>query len=402
MKIAIDTFGCDHGKSGFGSYIVYFLSNLPEELTVVENPGVTINADTNKTPLSDNAIKNNLKKTDKTKKITVELFGTEEDRYTYTSGKDIPFSSTPMMNSPKAESLWHRRKIHKFIKKNGYDVVLYPAAGKILPLHFKDHTGIAIINSILSSELSEMSYFKKKSILKGLKNIQHIIAPSAYIKQDLIQLGINADKISVIHNGIDHKLFFPMLDLNDEIINVQPFAIKRPYFVYGSSLSTPEKKHIELIKAFELFKKNTGLPHRLVIAGNDGAYADQIHKVAFESEFASDIFLIGFFPHESFAKLYAGSEACLFPSVTEGVGLPILEAMASGIPVLCSDKGALKEAGGASAIYFNADDIDQISTCMQKIVEDKELRENVIADSIVWANEFNWEKTVKQTLALIN
>lgn len=398
MKIAIDTFGCDHGKSGLGSYIIYFLSNLPSEITHVENPGVTINADTNTS--KDNSNKNSAKRNKETN-ISVELFGTEEDRYTYTSGKDIPYSSTPMLNSPKAETLWHKTKIHKFIKKNGYDVVLYPAAGKILPTKFKNHIGIAIINSIVSIQLAEMSVSNRRNMLKGLKNIQKIVAPSAYIKQDLIKLGISADKISVIHNGIDHKLFFPMLDLDAEIINVQPFAIKRPYFVYGSSLSSPEKKHIELIKAFELFKKNTGLPHRLVIAGNDGAYAEQIHKVAFDSEYASDIFLIGFFPHESFAKLYAGAEACLFPSINEGVGLPILEAMACGIPVLCSDKGALKEAGGTSAVYFDSDNINQISTAMQNIVEDKELRENVIYDSILWANEFNWEKTVKDTLKLI-
>ena len=313
MKIAIDTFGCDHGKSGLGSYIIYFLSNLPEEMISVINPGVTINADTNKAPIETVIPQND----NKTSKTTVELFGTEEDRYTYTSGKDIPYSSTPMLNSPHAERIWHKVNIHKFIKKNGYDVVLYPAAGKVLPTKFKNHIGIAIINSIISSDLAEMSWARKRQLLKGLKNIQKIVAPSAFIKQDLIKLGVNAEKISVIHNGIDHKLFFPMLDLDAEIINVQPFAIKRPYFVYGSSLSSPEKKHIELIKAFELFKKNTGLPHRLVIAGNDGAYAEEIHKVAFDSEYASDIFLIGFFPHESFAKLYAGAEACLFPSTNE-------------------------------------------------------------------------------------
>ena len=166
-------------------------------------------------------------------------------------------------------------------------------------------------------------------------------------------------------------------------------------------MSGPEKKHIEPIKAFELFKKNTNLPHRLVLAGNEGEYSKQVQQAVFSSEFASDIFLVGYFPHESFAKLYAGAEACLFPSVNEGVGLPILEAMACSIPVLCSQEGALKEIGGTSPLYFDSDNIDQISALMQKIVEDKELRNNIVFDSILWANEFNWEKTVRQTLAII-
>jgi len=367
LKIAIDTFGCDHGRSGQAAYIINFSSNLPEEF------------------------KNN-----------IELFGQEEDRYTYTSGKDLSYNSFPMTDKIKTMRFFHRHGIKSFIKKNKYDVVIYPAISRVIPTKFTNHIGIAIVNSILSSALESESWKYKHQVKKGLKSIQKIVASTQYIKDDLVKLGVNADKITVIHNGIDHKLFFPMLDIADDIVDVKPFAIKRPYFVYASSLSSPEKKHIELIKAFELFKKNTGLPHRLVIAGNDGEYADTIHKVAFDSPYASDIFLIGFFPHENFARLYAGAEACVFPSVMEGVGLPILEAMACGIPVLCSDKGALKEAGGLSPLYFDSDNIDQIANCMQQIVEDKELKDNIVADSIVWAGEFNWEKTTKDTLKLIS
>lgn len=392
MKIGIDTFGCDHGKSGLGSYISYFVSNLPSDLVQFNKEATTINADTE--PTVEDAL-------DKKLKIKVELFGIEEDRYVYNSGQAINYTSTPMIENLKAERLWHNTKITKFIKKNNYDVVIYPAASRVLPVKFKNHLGVAIINSILSNDLENESSSFRKMILKGLKNIQIIIASSNFVRNDLIKLGLEEKKIKVIHSGIDHKLFYQRLDLDNDIVDVKPFAIKRPYFVYGSSLSSPEKKHIELIHAFERFKKNTGLPHRLVLAGNDGPYAEEIHKVAFNSEYASDIFLIGFFPHESFAKLYAGADACLFPSVNEGVGLPILEAMACGIPVLCSDKGALKEIGGNALIYFDSDNPDQIAACMQKIVDDKDLRDSCISDSVIWANEFNWENTVRQTLNLI-
>lgn len=366
MRIGIDTFGCDHGRSGQGSYILNFISNLPED--------------------------NN---------YSIELFGEEQDRYNYTSGKEVSYVSFPVSENLSSLRFFHKHGINEFIKKNKYDYVLYPAAGKVLPIKFKYHKGIAIINSIISKDIENEKSIYKRHLLKGLKNIYLIIAATQFIKDDLIDLGINGSKIIVIHNGIDHKLFFPFVNENEDYVDIKPFAIKKPYFVYGSSLSSPDKKHIELIKAFELFKKSTGLPHRLVLAGNDGPYADTIHKFAFDSEYASDIFLIGFFPNESFARLYAGAEACLFPSVNEGVGLPILEAMACGIPVLCSDKGALKEEGGTSPLYFDSDNIDEIATCMKNIVEDKDLREKIVFDSILWANEFNWEKTVKQTLFLL-
>ena len=367
IKIAIDTLGGDHGKSGFGSYILYFISNLPKD------------AD-----------------------FEIELFGTEEDRYTYTSGTDIPYSAIKLLETPKALRRWYKYHANGFIKKHGYDAVIFPSACKMVPPKYKSYTGIAVINSIMSSEIADKSGKERRQLKKGILNAQKIIAASKFIKDDLVKLGVSENRISVIHNGIDHKLFFPMADLfEDEIVDVKPFAIKKPYFVYGSTLSSPEKKHIELIKAFELFKKNTGLPHRLVLAGNDGPYAEEIHKAAFNSPFASDIFLTGFFPHENFARLYGGSEACLFPSVNEGVGLPILEAMACGIPVLCSDKGALKEIGGTAPLCFNSDDIDQIATNMQKVVEESELRENMITDGIMWAKEFNWEDTVSKTIKSI-
>jgi len=367
LKIAIDTLGGEHGRSGFGSYILYFISNLPQDLN-----------------------------------IQIELIGTEEDRYTYTSGTDIPYSAIKLLDTPKALRRWYKYHSNRFIKKHGYDAVIYPTASRMVPPKYKNYTGIAVINSIMSSEIEGKSRKERKQLKKGLLKAHRIIAASQFIKDDLVKLGVSESIISVIHNGIDHKLFFPMSDLFDsEIVDIKPFAIKRPYFVYGSTLSSPEKKHIELIKAFEIFKKNTGSPHRLVLAGNDGPFAEEIHKAAFNSPYASDIFLTGFFPHENFARLYGGAEACLFPSVNEGVGLPILEAMACGIPVLCSEKGALKEIGGTAPLYFNPDDIDQTASCLQKITEDKELRDNMITDGIMWANEFNWEDTVKKTLEIL-
>ena len=126
-----------------------------------------------------------------------------------------------------------------------------------------------------------------------------------------------------------------------------------------------------------------------------------MHKIAGLSSSASDIFLTGFFPHESFPLLYAGADACIFPSVNEGVGLPILEAMATGIPVACAKAGALPEMGGEAALYFDADNIEEIADCMEKIVGDTALREKKIATGLRWAKRFSWEATVQETIAVM-
>lgn len=361
MRIGIDTCGCDHARSGVGSYLLYFVSSLHNS-----------------------------------KDYQFELFGAEEDRFTYTSGKDIPFSSIPA-NNLKKQIRWHKTLGAKFIAKNEYDAVIYPAPEKIPPCKSKVFSA-AVVNSLVSTNSDGKL---KKNLKKNLKNVNIIITGSKIIKEDLIHNGFDESKIRVIYNGIDHKNFYPVLDLDDDILDIKPFAIKRPYFIYCTTLSGPDKKHIELIKAFEKFKEKNKTEHRLVIAGKDGEYSEKIHKAAFDSPYAEDIIVTGFFPFESLAKLYAGSDACIFPAINEGVGFPVLEAMACGVPVLCSSSGSLPEMGGIFPLYFDSENIDQIADAMEKIVSDKELRQKIINDGIERSGKFNWETTVAETLSVL-
>jgi glycosyltransferase involved in cell wall biosynthesis len=363
MKVGIDTFGCDHGRSGIGSYLHSFAANLPQ--------------------LPD---------------IEFELFGSEIDRYTYNSVREIPFRAVAVPDSLGAERVWHYFKLGKFASQSGYDVILYPAIERVLPLSFRT-PGIAVVNSIVSNTLREnRDWALRMQISKGLSKAQTVIAASQYIRKDLVRYGVKPEKIEVVHNGIDHRLFFPQMQIDAENVNIKPFAIKRPYFIYGSRLSGPDKKHVELIKAFTLFKERTHLPHRLVLAGAEGASSADVHKAAFQSSAASDIFLTGFFPHESFPQLYAGADACVFPSVNEGVGLPVLEAMATGIPVACSKEGALPEMGGQACMYFDSDNIEEVASVMEKLVTDSALREKMIKDGIEWTKRFDWSNTVSMTI----
>ena len=366
MKIGIDTFGCDHARSGLGTYLFSFAAHLSEA--------------------SD---------------VQAELFGSQLDRFTYTSGKDILYNPVNVANSLHSERLWHFTSSGKFFVSQKYDAVLFPAPERVLPVSFKT-PGVAVVNSILSSQIEgNCDWTQKLQIKRGLYKIQKIIAASHYIASDLVNHGVSADKIEVVYNGIDHKLFFPAIDFDDDIVDIKPFAIRRPYFIYGSRLSGPEKKHVELIKAFSLFKEKTKLPHRLVIAGSDGPYSAEVHKAAFESPFASDIFLTGYFPHENFAQLYSGSDGCIFPSEAEGVGLPVLEAMATGVPVACSSACALPEIAGDAALYFNSNNIEEIALCMEKIVSDSALKADMVKKGLEHSTCFSWEKTVSQTFDVV-
>lgn len=366
MKIGIDSFGCGHGKSGIGSY----LSSLSSQL------------------------KNSAD-------CTFEIFGSEIDRYTYGAENGLSYSSVKLPDSHFCETLWHYGCSNIFARYHKYDAVLYAAGARYIPL-FCTVPGVAVVYDVLS-ELYEDEILKNhtKRILLGLKNASKVIAASHFIRKDLIKLGVPEEKITVIYNGINHSEFYPRELLSPSLLDIKPFAIKRPYFIYPSQISSSSKKHVELIKAFSLFKEKTHLEHRLVLTGSEGKAIESVKKAILESKFHQDIFITGFFPHESFPLLYSASEGCIFPSINEGVGLPVLEALASGVPVACSTGGSLPEIAGDNAVYFDSDNIEQMADAIEKIAVESNLRKKLKEGGLEWTKRFSWDKTAEKTIDVL-
>ncbi len=367
MKVGVDTFGCDHGKSGIGLYLMSLLANFPQDDNVV-----------------------------------IELFGSELDKYVYNSNtRYFDFSGVSIPDSKVSEIMWHSTRAPSFVQKKNYDIVLYAGGVRYAPASYKT-PGVIVVNEVISLSADYANPMYQWYIKKNLNHCTTIIASSQYVKKDLVSVvGVSADKIEIVYNGIDHSLFYPRTDLNQDYLDIQPFAIKRPYIIYASRLNDASKKHIELIKAFSLFKKKTGSPHRLVLAGSSGPYSSEIHKVCAESDFASDIFLTGYFPHESLPLLYSSADACIVPAVNEGVGLPVLEALACGVPVACSKSGSLPEVAGKHALYFDSDDIQDMASCIEQIITDETTRRNLAEGGIDWTKRFSWEKTGSRTLDVL-
>ncbi|MBO6176406.1 MAG: glycosyltransferase family 4 protein [Treponema sp.] len=374
MKIGIDTFGCDHGRSGLGSYLISMCRQLSIDY----------------------------------QDIQFELFGSEIDRYTYVSPEteknpNLTFKSVNILEGVTPELLWHKFQFNSFAKKQKYDAVIFPAGARIIPSKFSVPS-IAIISDMVSSVFDKTkNAFLRCQIVKGLSRADCVIAASDFIRNDLLSSGITPNRVEVVHNGIDHSIFYPQenLGIENDVVDIKPFAIKKPYIIYASRMQREEKKHVELIKAFTLFKERTGLPHRLVISGSEGPYSDFVHRAAFTSSAASDIFITGYFPHEGFPELYRGAEICAFPSMNEGVGLPVLEAMATGIPVTCSSSGALKEIAGNNALFFDSNNVEEISYCLERLAVDSELRAKLVASGLEWTKNFKWEKTAAKTMEVV-
>ncbi|WP_187426462.1 glycosyltransferase family 4 protein [Treponema phagedenis] len=371
MNIGINTFGCDHSRSGVGSYILSLVKNLP------------------KSPYS------------------IDLFGPELDKYTYTSGIDTAtYTGIAIADNERAEKLWHSFSCNKFIQKQKYDLVVYPSGIKMLPTNFTVPSILVIQDIIGIKSNNFLSFFGNINSKRMLNQSAGIISPSNYIKNDLIRLGITPSKIQVIHNGIDTDLFYPRKIDDNESVLMRPFAIRRPYIIYASRIEYPAKRHVELVKAFSLFKQKTQAPHRLVIAGAEGVNSELVHQEVIRSPVSSDILLTGYFPHENLPALYSAADLCVFPSSVEGVGLSVIEAMACGIPTACARAGALPEIAGEHTCYFNQEDPEEIAAIIEKLVkkpdgENDELRNTLIAGSIEWVKQYSWKTTAEQTLAYI-
>ena len=368
LNIGINTFGCDHGRSGIGSYILSLVHNLPK---------------------SDHKI---------------QLFGHELDKYTYTSGIDgIHYTGISTGDTVFAEKTWHTLFFNTFARKQKYDLVLFPAGLDLVPLRF-DVPSVPVIQNTLNGTAhggyQNIAALMSKFMLRSVKGI---ISPSRYIKNNLRACGIAEEKIKVIHNGIDTSLFYPHDIQHKDALLIQPFAIKRPYIIYASRIVHPAKRHVELIEAFSIFKQKTKAPHRLVIAGADGEGAEYVHRAVLRSPVTSDILLTGYFPHQNLPQLYSAADLCVFPSAAEGVGLPVIEAMACGIPTACARAGALPEIAGDCAQYFDQNNPEEIASVIAGLIQDTagantERRRCLIEAGIEWVKQYSWKKTAEETL----
>jgi len=363
LCIGLDSFGCGHGMSGFGSYLLEFVRNIPQG------------------------------------DFEFCIFGHELDKYTYSStSSNITFKGINIKDNSTSESLWHKTKLNSFIRKNHFDAMLYTTGFRLLPLSFIVPSFL-IVNDVPSNSSFISNLYTRHIIGK----VRGIIAPSKYVKNELLNFGVPSHKINIIHSGVNQKIFKPMVQ-DTEIVLIQPFSIKRPYIIYASSLNSTRKAHIELINAFNIFKEKTSYPHKLVIAGSWGDAANKIRSSVLTSKYSQDILLTGYFPHESLSKLYANAELAIFPSRHEGSAVSVLEAMASGVPTACSQEGALKEIAEDASIYFDStspDDIARAIECLIKEEKNEKMRENLVEKGLLCAQKYSWAESIKNTVEYI-
>ncbi|MDD5491404.1 MAG: glycosyltransferase family 1 protein, partial [bacterium] len=201
-------------------------------------------------------------------------------------------------------------------------------------------------------------------------------------------------KIIVTYEGVSEK--YRIIQDKAEINKVlQRYNIQTHYILFVGTMD-PRKNLIRLIQAFRKVKEEQN-DLKLVIVGNRGElYSEELQ----EQVATGDIILTGYVPEEELVYLYNGASIFAFPSLYEGFGLPILEAMACGAPVITSNVYSMPEVAGEAASLIDPENAKEIAAAIGRLINDQEFRKGLVAKGLARARQFTWEKTAIKTLAI--
>jgi glycosyltransferase involved in cell wall biosynthesis len=219
---------------------------------------------------------------------------------------------------------------------------------------------------------------------------RHLLTVSQFSKQELMQhWKIPADKITVTYDGLD-ACYTPS--------GSEPTREDPPYILYVGNLH-PRKNIVRLLDAYVQVCKSGKFPHRLKIVGQATWMAGDVFAAVRESEFADRVEFTGYLSYEKLTSLYQNAAVCVYPSLYEGFGLPVLEAMACGCPVVCSNTTSVPEVAGDACIQVNPESSSEIAQGICSILSDPSLAQDLRQRGPRQAASFTWEGCAEATLS---
>ncbi|MBK8478037.1 MAG: glycosyltransferase family 4 protein [Opitutaceae bacterium] len=370
MKIGLSTSVVQRGQSGVGQYVLALVRALLPSASRHEYTLFVLEEDR---PLFDFAAS----------AMRIELVG-ERHR--------------PALN----DILWHQTALPGLARRAGLDLLHVPSYRRML--RARPCALVATIHDLapfrLAGKYDWARMFYGRVIARRLAGSQdEIIAVSRLTGADVERFfHVPRERVTVVPNGLDHDRFRPGTQGAARAAIGGSLHSAAPFFLYVARLEHPAKNHARLIAAFNGFKAATGSPWQLVLAGSDWHGTQTIHALVRASPFAADIHALGFVPSADLPHWYRAADAFVFPSLFEGFGLPPVEAMACGCPVLSSRQGALAETVGEAAGWLDPHNTAQLQAQLTRAATDPAWREQLRAAGLRRARQFDWHTTATATL----
>jgi glycosyltransferase involved in cell wall biosynthesis len=240
--------------------------------------------------------------------------------------------------------------------------------------------------------------FRRRTYRHSAEKASLIITDSEFTRQTLIEkYRVPAAKIFPIFMGVDHTVFRPDPS-QEELQRLKEKYCLPEQFAFYPANTWPHKNHIRLARAWALFKKRAAANCPLVLTGKgrEGhkSFLAEVERLGLQR----DILFLGYVACREMPLLYAAASFLIFPSLFEGFGLPVLEAMASGCPVACSNLTATPEIAGGAALLFDPYSEEEIAEAARRLIEDEDTWQALRQRGLERAREFSWGKTARETL----
>jgi glycosyltransferase involved in cell wall biosynthesis len=232
----------------------------------------------------------------------------------------------------------------------------------------------------------------------SVQRATHILADSQATKEDLLVLwGVAETKVSVLYSGVSER-FAPVTD-QEKINQVRAkYGLRERPYILAVGTVQPRKNYQMLVRAFKGVSE--GFAHNLVIAGGKGWMEEEMLAEVQRQGLQERVIITGFVADEDLPALYSGAALLAFPSLYEGFGLPILEAMACGVPALISNVSSLPEVGGEAAVQLSPADEQGWGTMLGALLGDRDKLAEMRAAGLQQAQNFSWGQAAEQLLAI--
>lgn len=322
---------------------------------------------------------------------------------------DIKFSNNYKIKNISQDmkgNFWDEVNIPNILKSKDIDLYHVPQNGIGLPKE-KTCPFIITLHDIIPYKMPETvgeTYLEifLRQMPEIIPKCDGIITVSNYSKKDIVEaFNFPEEKIFVTHLA-NEDMYIPLDKKQCKNFVKRNYAIEDGYVLYVGGFS-PRKNIVGLIQAFSILHhrlKDSNL--KLVIAGKQGKSYSLYKKTAEDLHVADKVVFPGFIPLEHMPIFYNACELFVYPSLYEGFGLPPIEAMACGVPIIASNLTSIPEVVGDAGILINPYDVNELCNAIDKVLQDKVLRNTLIAKSLKRSSQFSWLKTAENTLNAFN
>jgi glycosyltransferase involved in cell wall biosynthesis len=323
--------------------------------------------------------------------VDLTIFGLAEDKPLFEKWLDrVSWQPVPETYRPAVRNiLWHHTHLPSLLRAHKIDVLHIPSYRRIVWIH--DCAAFAV-----RAKYDAARMFYGRHVVSRLARGADAIMTVSQATADDVTRYFRIPNAKVTWNGIDHDQYRPLPAATVAATLANSFQQTRPYFLYLARLEHPGKNHVRLIEAFERFV--AAHPDRgedLILGGADWHGAEVIHQRIAVSPCKARIRSLGFVSKSDLAVLYGGATAMVYPSLFEGFGLPPIEAMACGCPVISSPAGSLREVVGNAAHLINPEDVADIAAGLEAVPVAPNAREAWRRRGIARAAEFHWETAAR-------